>query len=225
MKTTVAMFLITAVLVVGIIVLPLVINFDLLTKVSVFIGVLSSAATVGLLGVTVIYVYATNKMVEEMRKTRLQEFRPEVVVYFEPDPKFPEFFNLAVCNIGRGLATDVKFKFEPEPLGSNKSHVKEIGYFADGIETFVPGAKLTTFYDSFNDALSGAAGSTKCFKVEVLYRDSTRAFPYHETYTCDVQVFRNILDGHTDTMERSLEKMVDKMGNIARCIVAASKGT
>lgn len=98
-------------------------------------------------------VAATNNTVDEMRQSRLEQDRPQVIV--DNDHSKSPFVFVVVRNIGRGGAKDISFEFSA-PLESRLSvdpnsmigPVNEQPYFANGLDFLAPGAEISCLWDS-----------------------------------------------------------------------------
>lgn len=91
---------------------------------------------------------STEKSVNEMKETRDQESAPYVLVYF--DFHGHEMY-LIVENVGKGLAKDVSFDFEPSLVNSRGNKISELSLLKDGIGSIPPNYKIRHFFDmSFN---------------------------------------------------------------------------
>lgn len=91
---------------------------------------------------------ATEKSVIEMRETRDQETAPFVVAYFDTQSEQGLIY-LVIKNIGRTIATQVRFTFTPELQASKDSRrLGEVGFIKNGVESMPPNYEIRTLVDS-----------------------------------------------------------------------------
>jgi hypothetical protein len=96
---------------------------------------------------------ATRETVDEMRQSRIDQERPQVIV--ETDFSKPPFAYVVVRNIGKGAAKDISFDFSA-PLESPESirpdipvgPVNEQRYFAEGMDFLAPSAERSCLWGS-----------------------------------------------------------------------------
>ncbi len=186
-----------------------------------YISILSIVLPVALVLVTVLYTSATNEMVAEMRRTREEEYRPEVVVDFDTDPRKPFFVYLKVQNLGRRMARDVEFVFNPEPTTLEGKEIAKVGCFEKGLAFLSPYRQLHIFYEHIDNLLREDSQSTKTFEVTVKYKDilkrrtSERVECYQDTFLLDSQQFMGQIIFHRKTSDKSLEEISKQIGTIA----------
>jgi hypothetical protein len=114
---------------------------------------LVAAAAVGQLGVLVLAArYAWNQ-VAEARELRKEQARPFVVVDFEPD-RVP-FVNLAIANLGRTMARNVRIEADP-PFDSSVYRsgpvpLAKFKLFTEGIPALAPGKRIVLLFDQMYD--------------------------------------------------------------------------
>ncbi len=91
------------------------------------------------------YAKTTEKTLDEMKETRVQESAPYVVVYFD---FIGHEIYLVVENVGKGLAKDVKIEFRPEleNTGQGKK-INDTPMIKDGIGSIPPNYKIRHFFD------------------------------------------------------------------------------
>jgi hypothetical protein len=102
-------------------------------------GVLLAAAVVALLQTL------------ESRKLRQQQIRPFVVVDFAA---LHTVIELTITNVGKTLARDVQFEFNPQLLTTHDQTrgtgpVKDLNVFTKGIPSLAPGKEIRLFFDQF----------------------------------------------------------------------------
>lgn len=93
----------------------------------------------------IIYVWKTWSMASEMRLSREELSKPNVVCYFEHDKVSINLYDFVIKNFGQSMAFDVKLTFSPELRGDvARLHFKEKTFKA-----MAPGYEWRTLWDSF----------------------------------------------------------------------------
>lgn len=80
-------------------------------------------------------------------KVRKEEARAYVVIYLDSQPDLREYPEIVISNLGRTIATTVKFEFSPELRSETVPDLAQVGMFATGIPAIVPGQQIRTLFD------------------------------------------------------------------------------
>lgn len=119
--------------------------------------------------VLVIYVLKTAAiargtldLAKETRESRRALFAPRVVVYFDPDER--HFAHIIVKNVGSGVASDVRVKFEP-PLQTTREGGTD---FFQSPKLLPPGSELAHYFDTWQAYLG--SDLPKRYAVTVTYK-------------------------------------------------------
>src|SRR5215207_6093701 len=90
----------------------------------------------------------SQEVIKEMRAARIQESAPHVIVYIDMPPGNWALY-IGAKNIGKTVAKDVQFSFEPPLMCGfgNKSQESEIAFVKDGIRSLAPGQEIRVFLD------------------------------------------------------------------------------
>jgi hypothetical protein len=107
-------------------------------------GIVAGAQVAAALGTLALAALAF-RQVEELRKTRIAQERPQVIVDLEYRSQLAY---ITVRNIGRGAAKDVTFDFSAPLEIPDGASVNELPYFTKGIDYLAPGAEISTWWDS-----------------------------------------------------------------------------
>ena len=144
-------------------------------------GWITLIATVVVAIATVVYVWLTNRLLKETRRSIDETSRPEVVIFLdfeeghtEPASRAlgPHFFKLSLCimNVGTRAAYKVKFKgdlsFKPA-AGGPLNQVKSL---KDGIPLLIPGQIVShtiSYTDSFTNIFNDEFYKNRSSKVEI----------------------------------------------------------
>jgi hypothetical protein len=127
-------------------------------------------------GLTFLVVFAGGIVaawqVHEARRLREDQARPFVIIDFHP---WQTIIELSIKNIGKTLARDVTFAFDP-PLtstrddSSGRGKLTKLNLFQHGIPTLAPGREMKLFFDQFPSRLQ--AGLPLTYNVSVSYTDT-----------------------------------------------------
>ena len=172
-----------------------------------------TASTFALVFVTLFYTIATFFMVGEIRQTRENEYRPEVIIDFDGDPKHTDLICFVVRNIGRRPARDVKFSFKPEPVNWRGVNIAKTGAFENGIRFLSPGRTMQWRYESFSNLVGDSASKPLIFQVIIDYKDirksggRERDRSFRETFPLDANQFMEQYVVDSKSADKSLEKM------------------
>ncbi len=130
--------------------------------------------------------------VKEARQLRESELRPFVVVDFDSVPG-----QLGICltisNLGRTLARQVRFRFEP-PLSSSiedehPERVSKVRVLTEGIPTLAPGKTISILFDF----LTHRGDRPDAYQAHVSY-EGEGGRRYSETILLDLGIYRGFLE-------------------------------
>jgi hypothetical protein len=178
----------------------------------------------------------SQQALEEMRAGRGQEIAPHVIAYIDmPYGGWVLFF--VVKNIGRTVAKEIKFDFEP-PLQSgwgNRAHEFDVSFLKSGISSLAPGQELRVVFDAMTNYFDGSAVKMlegtlpSAYTVRVTYRGGLRPDELHASeQVIDLSMFSDIgvleekdekdlikavesLAQSNQNIQRSLWKMAESM--------------
>lgn len=114
-------------------------------------GIVAAAQVAAAVG-TFILAGLAFAQVSEMRKSRIAQERPQVIV--DTDHSRPPWVFIVVKNIGGGAARNVTFEFSAPidaPEGQDNPFwvpISEQGLFAQGLSYLAPGTEITFFWGS-----------------------------------------------------------------------------
>src|SRR5947209_3526542 len=89
---------------------------------------------------------AANNTINEMKEAREQENAPYIVVYFDIPQNKPLIY-LIIKNVGKSIATDVKFTFTPSLSSNVFKNINDTPLIKNGIRSLPPKYELRTFFD------------------------------------------------------------------------------
>ena len=127
--------------------------------------------------------------VREARKLRGDQARPFVVIDFEPEPYSP-FVDLVIENLGKTVARNVRFSFD-RPLEASTKHqgsLSDMPLLKDGISTFPPGKRISSFFDSWLDRKDEHADR---YTVTINYEDD-RHNRFEERHVLDLTIYKGL---------------------------------
>jgi hypothetical protein len=108
--------------------------------------------------------------VREARRLRKEQARPFVLIDFDA---WGTIVELRITNIGKTIARDIRFKFDPsltsthDALGDPRGRVGDLSLFKDGIPSLAPGKEIKIFFDHFPGRLEAKLALT--YHVTVSY--------------------------------------------------------
>ena len=86
-------------------------------------------------------VEAANNTIKEMKEAREQENAPYIVVYFDIPQNKPLIY-LIIKNVGKSIATDVKFTFTPSLSSNVFKNINDTPLIKNGISSLPPNYEL-----------------------------------------------------------------------------------
>jgi hypothetical protein len=174
---------------------------------------MTTAILAGQLAVLLLAAIFAGRQVREIRRTREEESRPFVVVDFEQKRGL---FYLVVTNIGRTMAREVSFSFDPELASSlddrNRKEqwsIATLKLLRDGIQTLPPNKRIVTLFDtSFG---RDRDRYPDVYDVAVSYGDANGRRRFDDHMTLDLGVYYGLLrvekkDAHD--IHKRLEELV-----------------
>lgn len=109
----------------------------------------AAAATLLTAGVALAAALFARGQVIELRKAREEEARPFVVVDIQPSSVWNQALNLVIENVGKTVAKDVRFDFDPGLESAVDSvDLSESVLVKRGIPMLPPGRRLQAFFDT-----------------------------------------------------------------------------
>lgn len=129
--------------------------------------------------ITGYYVYLARRLLKENQEIRLAATRPELAIYIRPDEGEMSFVILCIENVGPGPAYDVTFTTNVDFKNGQRSPLRGVGPFRQGLTYFPPHHKIEHFLTS----VIGKLDDLKKQPLEIVanYRDTvggeyTRSF-------------------------------------------------
>jgi hypothetical protein len=170
-------------------------------------------ATAGQLAVLLIAAWYARRQVAEARELRKAEARrreaearPYVVVDFEPE--VPPLLYLVVTNLGRTMASNVRFEVDPPFRSTQDEHwglpVGQIRLLTSGIPSLAPGKRHVTAFDTLFDREK--LGLPSCYRVRVFY-DGEDGQSFTDTQRLDLDLYRDLRPVRRDTIHEVSETL------------------
>jgi hypothetical protein len=177
---------------------------------------LVAAGAVGQLVILVAAALYARAQVREARVLREDQARPFVVVDF--DISAPPTIRLAISNIGKTVARDVRVRFDPplrSSLDKEDERVADLPMLNQPIPTMPPGKVYSTLFDVFIHAeLPGR------YEATVSYRgDQGREYP-PDTYPLDLGLYAGIIPD----WQKTTKDLHEELQKIARTLERWSAG-
>ncbi|WP_409174829.1 hypothetical protein [Brevibacillus fortis] len=151
-------------------------------------GSIMAILTLVYVGATILIMRANRRSVIEMEKTREEEHRPYVVVFF--DNKQINQVNFVIQNIGKTLAKEVVITSTPAFNIPKDRPLSESNLLNRPIPNMPPNYKFTTFVDMLWD-LKDDEGNFPKFDIVVSYKGQNNK-KYQEEYHLDLNVEKGI---------------------------------
>jgi len=142
------------------------------------------------LGILATFIIAllTFRTIDEMRASRVAEYRPRVLVDFNI-PYGDSIIELVVKNEGRSLAKNVKFSITPELKDSKGRNLSEYKIFNEGIETLISGKEIRQVFDSGPSYMDEERNLPLLFDVNISYED-VEGNKYNDKMRLDLEVYK-----------------------------------
>jgi hypothetical protein len=146
---------------------------------------------------------------------------PEVIVYATPDESGPTLILLVVENIGRGLASEIKFRWHRPPMiaygfGSEEPRIEKVvdGPLINGIRELGPGSRRVTIWGQYGGLRKALNDYSGTMPVTVEYLGGHRGFlgqnrRHRAVFELDVTSFDHTRDRTSDlhTIATGTEKI------------------
>jgi len=128
----------------------------------------------------------SRQTLDEMKESRDQETAPYVVVYFDV-LSYPQLILLAVKNIGKSIANNVKLEFDPQ-LKSSIKPINEASFIKNGIGSMPPGYEILAILDGPNYFMD--ISNPLIYKVKVSYSGGILSEPRFNEYVLDLTALK-----------------------------------
>ncbi|ADZ09367.1 hypothetical protein Metbo_1122 [Methanobacterium lacus] len=152
---------------------------------------------------------------QEMKETRDQEIAPYVVAYFEFENRI---INLIVENVGKGLAKDVKIKFDPKLISSIGHDINEIAFIKEGIGSMPPKYKIKTFFDS-TIGYYGIKNFPNKYNAKITYYGGLEESKRTTEHILDIGAYFNVLSSE----EKGFNEVVKELEKISKAQESINK--
>lgn len=143
-------------------------------------------------------VELSKQVLTEMKETRSLLTAPLVTAYFETvEEERVTYLFFTMENVGKGVATDVKFSFSPELWSHDEEAVERILELGKGVDSLPPNYTLKNhfgragYYIDLEDDGTGEeinADAPRRFEVTVDYKDAVTEEPHSEKYLLDLRI-------------------------------------
>ena len=155
----------------------------------------------------------SRQVLEEMRENRDQETAPYVVAYFDVLSYTPLIL-LAIENIGKSIANNVKLEFDP-PLKSGTQFINEASFIKNNIASMPPNYKILAILDgpSYYDK---SKNNPMSYKVKISYSGGLSSEARDKDYVLDLPAPLGIRIKTMDDLVNDIEKLTKSVDNIAQ---------
>ncbi len=153
--------------------------------------------------ITAIYVWLTNKAIEETRKARIEEGSPQIVLYFELDRAHPNLIYLVLENYGRRPGYHVTLSSSPPLVSPDGTAAR---FVSEGVQFLPPGQTLRTLFGTSFEVLDESNPVPLDYEVEIAYGDGRDGMGYGHKDTLSLRDFQDII-WTPSSVEYSLERI------------------
>jgi len=158
------------------------------------------------LAALIVYVWKTWTMAREMKLSREEHAKPQVLCYFEHNKSSRRMCDLVLKNFGNSTAFNVRFVFSPQLQSHSLGTVAE-----KSLRIMPPGYEWRTFFSSFlvRDYSAGSEGYTACITYDW---DTPRKHESYET-VFDIKSLPGTLWVDQPTLEDALQELAEVIRN------------
>jgi len=195
-------------------------NTDFLTMVNLVVAIVQVLTLIAL----IIYVVKTwemaaatkrsaemaEKTLQEMKATREDETAPHVVVYFDV-PHGKRWIYLAVKNVGRGVAENVRIEFLPPLRNTDGAELGFARFVTDGVGSIPPGYEIRTLFDVTTQYFNNKEFPLS-YRAKVSYSDGSNGRARNAEYILDLSGFK----GRIWVDERGMDEIAREVEEIAK---------
>ncbi len=167
---------------------------------------------------------AANNTIKEMKEAREQESAPYIVVYFDVPQNKPLIY-LIIKNVGKSIATDVKFTFTPSLSSNVFKNINDTPLIKDGIRSLPPNYELRTFFDGVINRFDNAT-FPMTYRVEVSYVGGLKKERTTSTQMLDLSMFYDLLqtrESGVNELVKAIEAIEENTGKINRNLEEVSE--
>ncbi len=156
-------------------------------------------------------IRATQTMVREMRTEHIAGGGRPLITVSENYANLPDM-SIIVQNVGQGPAKDITFEFSEAIESSDGQVLSDLPYFAEGLNSLAPGAKIGCYWDSLDNLLpaikEGRVASD--ITVTVRYKDLNLT-PYEHQWDVNPRLY----EGITNVDYNNMNDLVNVVRRIA----------
>lgn len=161
---------------------------------------ISAIATVAIAVLTFVLAketwYLRLAQIQQVDEIRRENIRPNVSVAIFNSPIYFNLMMVEVCNLGKGIARNIKFKFldrDGNNIGPSKNIIVDeflnLHIFSNGMHSLGIGQKVDSFLFSFFEMNGKLDIFSPFFKIEITYED-VAGTKYSNELTIDFQEFK-----------------------------------
>jgi hypothetical protein len=167
----------------------------------------------------------SEKVIEEMKASRIQESAPQVIIYIDMPDSSNWALYLVAKNIGKSVAKEVQFNFDPPLMCGfgNEPHECDIWFVNKGIRSLAPGQEIRAFLDVIQNYFGEMAEKLDprlptAYNVQVTYHGGLQTQPIIFDQVIDLSMFEGI--SHLEEQEskdtQALKSMADSLRKVQR---------
>lgn len=165
---------------------------------------------------TVIYALLTWRLMNETLRMRKAQTDPKIVIYLRSVQYHLHFLELAIKNIGLGLAYDVKFKILEEFEVPGDRKLSDIDFIKEGIDYMPPSHEITTYFlnllENYKNVIDKKIG------IEIVYKNQERNL-LREVIKFNMSSFKGVQKLGEDpvySISKAIENIKDNIDLVSR---------
>lgn len=178
-----------------------------------------AAATVKAAEVSQRAAEISQSILTEMREARDEESAPYVVLYFDVQSE-RNIMDLVIKNVGKSVAKNVKFEFQPPLINSDGKSVSDTSLVKNGIGSIPPGYEIRVLFDTplwYYGAQADGNELPLIYEVKVSYTGGMVSGERVLVQNLDLSPylgFSFLQQKGMNELVKALEKLVDSGGNV-----------
>ena len=178
----------------------------------------ATLATLLVAMLTFLNVHLTKKSIDEMRATRISQTRPYIIVDFDIR-EGTHVIDLVIRNLGKGVAKEPKFTFDPPLRDSRGRILSEMPIFKGKLDFVPPDKEIRQVFDSAISYFGATPRLPTTFAVSISYFDEKKESEYSDSMNLDLSIYEGLVHikkkGMNDLV-RQMEKIVSELRKVVR---------
>ena len=170
----------------------------------------ATLATLLVAMLTFLNIHLTKKTVDEMKATRISQTRPYMIVDFDIR-EGTQIIDLVIRNLGKGVAKEPKFAFDPPLQDSRGRILSEMPLFKGKLDFVPPDKEIRQIFDSALSYFGVTPELPTTFDVSISYFDEKKENEFKDSMKLDLSIYK----GLTYIKEKNIGDVVKQLEKIA----------